>query len=292
MVKRIHNDQTQSFNKGLPTLKKLATAALLMSAMTGLNASELSKSEQAALDQYKTLQSLPQAERKAYRQQLFAGMSEQEKDAFKMAVDKGLGLETDLRTQLSAKSAVVRAPGTSITYDNGTGLGVVVGTNSNMQGNRFDSGLNAASTFIEAVETSGSITQLSFDAAVVNGGAVFISVMDNIVGTTANLVTSVSVPATAGLNTFTPGTPIAYTGGPFLAGVWQFGGEGINVSTASVGSQGFHGIEINDVAATAYNSNLTVSAAPVNAMMRVSGNVLQETVPIELIDFTIEEVKK
>ncbi len=272
--------------KHTKSVLKITISAVLMTGVFGAQATELNQKEQKALDQYNTMQALPFEERKAFRQNLFSGMSEDERDAFKLAVDKGLNASRKTNT---AKSSFVRVPGTSITYDNGMAAGPT-GQSSFMQGNLFNSGVNGLSgSVIEPVETSGSVTQVVFDMAQVDNGAAFFSIFSAISGTQANVVTSVNIPGlVTGLNTHTFTSPVAYSNGPFLAGIWQFGSEAVNVSTGTVNGQGFHGIEINDVAGTGLNTALTLNGSPVNAILRVSGDVLQGSVPVELIDFSIE----
>jgi len=185
--------------------------------------------------------------------------------------------------------SAVLVPGTNITYDNGISTGVTFPTSSVSVGNMFNTGFDG--TGIENVETSGSITMVTVNMLGVGGGAAFFSVFSNIMGTTANVVSSMTIPVTAGLNTVTLTTPISYANGPFLAGMWNFtaGSDSAAVSTGTLNGQGFHGISINDIAGTGLNTGITSVGMGLNAIMRVSGDVLQDTVPVELIDFTIED---
>lgn len=184
-----------------------------------------------------------------------------------------------------------RVPGTGITYDNGVALGTTVVQSSFAFANLFDSGVDAVGggAAIEPVETTGSITQVEF-SILTGTDNVFFSVFSNIVGTAASVVTSANIPSTTGLNTFTPAPAIAYANGPFIAGVWFIAGDTLQGSTGTVNGQGFHGVSINDIVGTGLNTMVTTGGGSrVNAIFRVSGNVLQQTVPVELMDFTIED---
>ena len=187
--------------------------------------------------------------------------------------------------------STVRVPGTNITYDNGIPTGVTFPTPSVSVGNLFNTGANAAGTGIENVETSGSITMVTVNMLAVGGGAAFFSVFSNIMGTSANLVSSMTIPVTTGLNTVTLTAALNYANGPFLAGMWNFtaASDSAAVSTGTVNGQGFHGISINDIAGTGLNTGITSAGMGLNGILRVSGDVLQDTVPVELIDFTIED---
>lgn len=189
----------------------------------------------------------------------------------------------------SAGQSAVRVPGTNITYDDGVSTGVSVPTTSVSVGNMFNSGFDG--TAIEPVETSGSITMVTVNMLGVGGGAAFFSVFSNIMGTAASLVSSMTIPVTTGLNTVTLTAALNYTNGPFLAGMWNFtaASDSVAVGSGSVNGQGFHGISINDITGTGFNSALTSAGMGVNALVRVSGDVLQDTVPVELMDFTIED---
>ena len=191
--------------------------------------------------------------------------------------------------KVSASQPAIRVPGTNITYDDGISTGVTVPQSSVSVGNLFNSGFDG--TGIEPVETSGSITMVTVNMLGVGGGAAFFSVFSNIMGTTANVVSSMTIPVTAGLNTVTLGTAVNYSNGAFLAGMWNFtaASDSVAVGAGTVNGQGFHGISINDIAGTGYNSALTSAGMGVNALIRVSGDVLQNTVPVELMDFTIED---
>lgn len=180
-----------------------------------------------------------------------------------------------------------KVAGTNITYDTGTVTGGSIGTASQMVGNRFNTGSGLP------VETSGSITQITFDMVVTFFGSAVWSLYTDIVGTMADQVTSMARPGImTGLNTLavmSPTTDNAYMNGTFLAGIWQFDPTmtGLAYDTGSTNGQGFHGISLNDAAVgTMLNSTVTAGANPVNFIFRVSGDVVT---PIELMDFTIED---
>ncbi len=120
--------------------------------------------------------------------------------------------------------------------------------NSFMIGNRFNSALGPSGMTIYPIERSGSFTMATFDMISVAGGAVFLSVFDQLNGTTANPVTSVNINALTGLNVAT--LTIPYAGHTFLAGIWQFNTDVPAVATGTVGGQGYHGISINAIVGT------------------------------------------
>ena len=185
-----------------------------------------------------------------------------------------------------------RAPGTNITYDSGTVLGTT-GVGSQMLGNRFDMALNPPGTACcFPVESSGSITMITFDMVNTSGSMAIFSIYSNIMGTTAMQVTSIARTVMTGLNTLSvmsPTTANAYMNGSFLAGIWQFDASstGLAVDTGTVGGQGFHAISLNDGATgTMLTTVTTGSGMGLNAIFRVSGNV---ATPVELMSFSIED---
>lgn len=181
----------------------------------------------------------------------------------------------------------LRVAGTNITYDTGTVAGTA-GIASQMVGNRFDSALNGPGTMCcFPVETSGSITQITFDMVVTFFGSAVFSLYSNVSGTMAAQVTSMARPGImTGLNTLAvmaPTTANTYMNGTFLAGIWQFDPTmtGLAVDTGTTGGQGFHAISLNDGAV----GTALATIMSRNAIFRVSGNV---ATPVELMDFTIE----
>jgi hypothetical protein len=108
-----------------------------------------------------------------------------------------------------------------------------------------------------------------------------VTIADNVntAAGTASLVISSTFPAVTGLNTAAPG--VTYSGGGFLAGIWYAGGDVPAIDTGTVGGQGFHGANINDIALT----GLALHPAD-NAIFRTSGNI---PTPVELLEFSIDE---
>ncbi len=185
-----------------------------------------------------------------------------------------------------------RAPGTNITYDSGTVFGTT-GIGSQMLGNRFDMALNPPGTACcFPVESSGSITMITFDMVNTSGSMAIFSIYSNIMGTSAVQVTSISRTVMTGLNTLSvmsPTTANAYMNGSFLAGIWQFDASstGLAVDTGSVGGQGFHAISLNDGKTGTMLATVTTGGGMgLNAIFRVSGNV---ATPVELMSFSIED---
>jgi hypothetical protein len=165
-----------------------------------------------------------------------------------------------------------RAVGT-IQYDNGV-LTAIPGVTSLCYGNRFNT---AAGNPLTA---SGTITQLSwFMTSGAGTDSVFISYFDQLAGTAANVITSVSVPAPnpGGFNT--RATAVNYVGNTFLAGVWYVANDAVGLGTGTTGGQGDHAMVINDIVGTGYQS-----LAGFNGLVRASGNVI---IPVELTGFEI-----
>jgi hypothetical protein len=181
------------------------------------------------------------------------------------------------------RTAVVtpRVPGTAISYHSGSLSAATL--SSFTIGNRFDTALTGMGG-LGPVEMSGSITMITVDMAAVGGGAAFLSVYDQLAGTTVNQITSVSFPMATGVNTITLATPLTYVGSSFLAGAWNFTGgpDTVNVATGTVGGQGFHGMEINDGAV----GMSFVAYTMTNGTAAVQGNV---ATPVELMHFEIAE---
>jgi len=263
----------------------------------------LTEAEQSVVDHYKNMQSMGSEERKTYREQLFSGMSRSEQKSFQEAfksirsrLPELLGIEDTAtetnKNQASANSGQsVRVPGSGIQYDSGNTTGTA-GVASQMVGNRFDTAINTMGTACcSPVETSGTITMATFEMVNTFFGSAVFSVYSNVVGTGAVQVTSMAYPGLmTGLNTITlggGGTANAYANGSFLAGIWQFDPTmtAIGVDTGTTGGQGHHGISLNDGAMGTMLTNLT----SLNAVMRLQGNLVTASVPVELIDFTIEE---
>ncbi len=242
-------------------------------------------------DDYMAMMPMTRDERQAYWQANVNDLERSERltyqRAYKSLVPSLPAMPPAAGSSSGATDSNVRVPGTNITYDAGVGTGTQIVPSSIMFGNQFDVALNGAGTMTESVETTGSVTQITFSMNTAAGSDnVFWSLMSNVSGTMASVVTSASIPTVPGLNTVTVAVP--YSNGTFLAGVWFISGDTLQGSTGTVGGQGFHGISINDIAATGLQP-ATSGGMGVNAIFRVSGDVLQATVPVELMDFTIED---
>ncbi len=176
-----------------------------------------------------------------------------------------------------------RVPGSSISYHSGT-IGANGVADGVMVGNQFDTALRTDGTMCPTgcgpVEASGSITMATFSLQGASGN-VFFSAYDQLAGTTANQITSASIPAAVGNNTHTFATALNYVGSSFLAGIWQFGGDSVGLATGTVAGQGFHAISINDGGVGM--TFMTLGNA--NATMTISGNV---ATPVELMTFSVE----
>lgn len=217
------------------------------------------------------VKAMSKAERLAYQKEYKAALEEAARKA---------GVTPKAR-QSSGRTAPqpVLVPGTSITYHSGA-LSAATAT-SVAVGNRFDTALTGMGG-LGPVEMSGSITMISADLAAASGN-VFVSVYDQLAGTTANQVTSMSTPMVTGFNNITLPTALNYVGTSFLAGVWNFtgGGDTVNVATGTVGGQGFHGMSIND----GNPGNGFNAFTMTNGAVGVSGDV---ATPVELMSFSID----
>jgi hypothetical protein len=116
-------------------------------------------------------------------------------------------------------------------------------------------------------------------------GNVFYSFYDQLAGTTANQITSMSVPMVTGQNTVTLTPALNYVGNEFLGGIWNLpnagAGDTANLAAGTVGSQGFHAVQINDG-----NPGMSFATiANMNGAFGVMGNL---TTPVELMNFSID----
>jgi hypothetical protein len=189
------------------------------------------------------------------------------------STERGAGVKTLPSPIFAGGSRATQAVGT-IQYDNGT-LTAIPAVSSFCYGNRFNT---AAGNPLTA---SGTITQLSwFMTSGAGTDSVFISYFDQLAGTAANVITSVSVPAPnpGGFNT--RATTVNYVGSTFLAGVWYIAGDTPGLGSGTTGGQGHHGMLINDIVGTGYQS-----IANINGLVRASGNVV--TIPVELTGFEV-----
>ncbi|MEM8963702.1 MAG: hypothetical protein AAGD38_19625, partial [Acidobacteriota bacterium] len=237
------------------------------------------------------LYEMSREERHAYISEHLGSDSPEERFAFKRALEV-FRSESDLSSLNQEQRPVVndrpgalaaRAAGTNITYDTGVNAVGPGGADSFMVGNRFDTGLGFP------VEDTGTITMITFNIVNTFNDVAIWSLYSNIMGTTANRVTTMSRAVAPGFNTLSVASPTTmnvYMNETFLAGIWQLdpASSGLALDTATVAGQGFHGISINDntpmggPGGFSYNDNLTVMGAQVNVVFRVSGNVV---LPVE-----------
>ena len=275
---------------------------VLLTAVAQFSTAAVTAIQQEVLDNYMAMKNMSSQERKDYRAQVFANKSRQETKAYTQAYKQVRGMlpnylgvtnKTDpakVGKQSKSNKSVNRTPGTNITYDTGTVVGTT-GIASQMIGNRFDVALDTSGTMCcFPVESSGSITMITFNMVNTFFSSAVWSLYSNVSGTTAMRVTSMGVGVMTGLNTLSvmsPTTANAYMNGSFLAGIFQFmpASTGLGVDAASVGGQGFHAISINDGTTGSMLATATSGTAGLNAVFRVSGNV---ATPVELINFTIE----
>ncbi len=269
-------------------IKPLIITISLTLAMAASAQDGLSELEKKVISDYKSMESKTADQRRDFRKQIFGNPDKKIQrpynQAYKRMMEAGLmpKLSDVGKASILPKNTTLRIPGTSITYDNGLPTGTFVGQSSFMLGNLFNTDEG------QAVEPSGSVTMVTFDMQAVGGGNVFLSMYSNIMGASANQVTSMGTPAVPGLNTITLPTALSYSNGAFLAGIWQFtaGSDTLAASTGSINGQGFHGVSINDGGVgMSYNSMATSGGMGVNAIFRVQGDV---TTPVELMNFDIE----
>lgn len=184
------------------------------------------------------------------------------------------------------RKPAAKVAGTSIQYDSGTVTGTFnAGAPSRAVGNRYDTASGAP------VENSGTITMMTFEMVQTFGSSAVLSLYSDIMGTTANPVTSVSVVAGTGLNTHTLNptmTDNQYANGTFLAAVFQFvvTSTAVGIDTGTFMGQGFHGVHLNDNTVMGDpGGNDLQTMGNRNVVLRVSGNVVT---PVELMDFEVE----
>ncbi len=161
-----------------------------------------------------------------------------------------------------------------IIYDDGIVTAAPI-ISSYMYGNQFN-------TFKGAVVKSFSVTRLSFYMISGAGSdAAFISLYGPVAGTTAPFIEDILVsPIVSGaFNTFTIG-PYA-GGGSFLAGVWYVADDTVGLGSGTVQGQGHHGIAINDIAGTDFQT-----IGSLNALVGAS----TAFIPVELMDFTVSDI--
>lgn len=195
--------------------------------------------------------------------------------------------------QAKLKPLPKRIPGTTIQYDSGivTGFHTAVAS-SRAVGNRFDSAIGDSGTMCcFPVENSGTITMVTFHKLRTSNMEAIFSLYSNIMGTTANKVTSMTFPAAVGLNTVTLGTMTngQYQNGTFIAAFFQFNTmfTRVGADTNTNGGQGFKGLTLNDnTVMGGGNTGTAIMNVPnLNFVIRVGGNV---ATPVELMNFKVE----
>ncbi|MEM1179392.1 MAG: hypothetical protein AAGM22_13665 [Acidobacteriota bacterium] len=217
-----------------------------------------------------------------------------EAEAARLGLDRSGPKVRPLATPRSVEEREIQIPGTNITYDTGNVFGTA-GIASQALGNQFDTARSPANACCFPVETTGSITMITFDMVNTFFGSIVFSLYSDVVGTGAVQVTSMGRPGvTPGLNTLTvspANTANTYMNGSFIAGVWQFDPTmtAIAVDTGSTGGQGFHAVSLNDNAMNMTGSMFapvqTTGGMGLNVIFRASGNI---ATPVELMEFTIE----
>ncbi len=276
----------------------LLISTLLMG--MGIAQAELTALEQQILADHQSMQSMSVEERMAFRKIIFKQENVTERrrynSTYKDMSVAGLLPELNNAIKTSKKANIMRVPGTNITYDTGAAIATNPGLGSQSFGNRFNTGFNPAAGMagaINPVEDTGSVTMITVNMAGINGTAAFLTVftVDPGDGGTANGISSFNQGGLAlGLNTVTVGLP--FSNGPFIIGVWQGDAAGgaagtaqdvVAVDSNSVNGQGFHAVSLNDISGTGLTS-----IPNLNAIIRVSGNVLSDTVPVELMNFEID----
>ncbi len=265
--------------------RKLLFLAII-TAITGSANAELSKLQKQVVADNETMTNMGASERREFRQKIWNNSDKVAQRAYNQAYkelvasgiitfannSEGNGNKTKKQHGITSVNNSNRGGPFSISYHSGTLAPSTAA--SNMVGNRFNTISGAA------VPTSGSITGFTADMAVVAGTNAFFSMFDQIAGTTANLITSATQPMASGFNDVTLATGLSYVGSEFLAGVWVGGGDTINVATGTVGAQGFHAVQINDIVGTAL-----ATISNMNAAIGVRGN---PPVPVELMNFSID----
>lgn len=273
-------------------MKIINKNTILLTALIGVLGTaqaERTPLQQKVLADIAAMQSMSVSERRDFRKNLFANMSSVEKTAYRQATKQTATLEGKVNVKATSAS---RVPGTSITYDTGTSTGAAIGTDTFIQGNRFDNAFNplaGASGAINPVEATGNITNVTWmmdSVGTLNGGATtgvaFITLVSGLDGTPAQVDFDGFAPVPVGTLVSFAQTDWNYANGPFLAGIWQGNGAKGGVDAGTVNGQGFHGLE-----ATSNGASVT-SLGKANMIIRVSGNVLRDDVPVELMNFSID----
>lgn len=169
------------------------------------------------LSDFQTMKPMSASERKAYRKSVFSNMSRDQRleynHTFKQMRKRPI-------ENLTSEKTALRLPGSNITYDTGASLGDDPGNPpGQFLGNRFDNALNPAGTAIFPVETTGSITMITYQLALASGfSSAQYEVYSNIMGTSAMRIASDSVNLAGGIQNITLMTPVTVMGS-FIAGI-------------------------------------------------------------------------
>ena len=273
---------------------KILLTAIIGTMGMGAAQAELSSIQKQVIADHNSMDSMSAEQRRDFRKQIFGNTDKVAQraynQAYKAMVEANMMRELSPVTALAtAKKQVTanRAVGTSIQYDSGTVEATNAGAASYSQGNKFNTAWNptaGASGALNPVLTTGSVTAVTVSMGATAGSAAFLTIANG-TATGATLVTSVSVPVAVGLNTIT-GLAIA-TNGPFLGAIWQnaggTSGDVIAMATGTTNGQGYHGVNFNDIALTDFSD-----VASRNAVFRVQGQLVADTVPVELMNFSVE----
>lgn len=274
-------------------IKNVMIASTLVVAM-GTAQAELSSIQAQVIADQKSMENMNADQRRDFRKQIFGNSDKAAQHAYNHAY-KAM-VEANMMPQLSdvgkpsieKKSNVAnRAIGTSIQYDSGAIENTNEGLASQTVANKFNTGWNpgaGASGAINPVLASGSITAITVNMGSTAGSAAFMTIVNG-TGTGGSVVESVSRPVTPGMNTI---AVTVATAGPFLGGVWQDaggtgGGDVVAVATGTTNGQGYHAVQFNDIVVTDF-----ADIAGRNAVFRVQGSLLADTVPVELMNFSVE----
>jgi len=257
--------------------------------------------KQKVIDDYLAMKDMTAEQRAAFRQSAQRSMDSNQRKAYQLAfkavrpqLPALLGEAAETNNSTTTQFESVRVPGTNITYDTGTVVNTG-GVASQMIGNRFDTALDTSGVCCSPVETSGTVTMATFYMVNTFFSSAVFSLYSNVVGTAANQVTSMGRGGLmTGLNTITVNSPTTanqYANGSVLGGIWQFDPTmtALGLDTGTTGGQGFHAISLNDGAMGSMLTTVTSGGMGINAIFRMSGNLSSASVPVELIDFTIED---
>ena len=274
------------------TIKNVMIASTLVVAM-GTAQAELSTIEKKVIADNQAMHNMTAEERRDFRKEIFGNADKVAQRAYNHAYKamyeaemiSELAFTGNQPTQANNPN---RAVGTMIQYDSGAIETSNQGIASQSVGNKFNTGWNpdAGAGAINPVLTAGSVTAITVNMGSVGGSAAFMTIANG-TGSGGSVVSSPNLPAAPGTNNIT-GLALA-TSGPFLGSVWQGAGgassaeDVVAVATGTTNGQGFHGVSFNDIALTSF-----VDIPSRNAVFRVQGQLLQDSVPVELMNFSVE----